>query len=47
MFGRNLWSSTQQATVLRNGKSQPIPIVEVLVGDICLLKTGKFRKIII
>ncbi|CAF1122778.1 unnamed protein product [Adineta steineri] len=42
-FGKNQWSGTKldrQATVLRNGKIQQIPIVEVVVGDVCHVKAG-------
>ncbi|CAF1258449.1 unnamed protein product [Rotaria sordida] len=42
-FGENRYSRTdlnRQATVLRNGKVQHIPIVELVVGDICPLRIG-------
>jgi hypothetical protein len=43
-FGKNQYSGTQrdrQVTVVRNGRSQQIPVVEIVVGDVCVLKIGK------
>jgi hypothetical protein len=44
VFGKNQWSRSQvnrQATVLRNGGKQQIPIVEIVVGDVCPLNAGQ------